>query len=410
MDTVIVRFQLLSGKCALISVPHGASGAVLYAQAASFAGCRNFFLAMGTNVIPFDGQTPLLRFKDTCFTLNIVRASKLEAETDTLFDIVRRRQWLTALTKLKSSFNPRALILQRDASGDTLLSWVAYGATRDQLALELIRFILSVVPSEAKARCPYSGFLALHDAAWGGAMVAVAELLVAAYPHSLEVMSRSRETPSAVALYYHGAGFWPSAEELRERASALRAFTRQRCIFNAVQRPQLEPARWLPHTLLPRVADFLGTAAPAPHLMAKTSPQPSSALLGPRAEPLCPQRSPQLRSRLSRTSCRQRTRHLWGSQADGPELVVYIQEAAAKERGRLAGAGQVRNRRCSFLEASKVVVGCSHVVHQLHVHAVRAVGKEVQRLPPAPKWPCKAAMRRQRTLDRIEKLQPILDV
>jgi len=82
---------------------------------------------------------------------------------------------------------------------------------------------------------------------------------------------------------------------------------------------------------------------------------------------------------------------------------IHLREPCAKGAGRLAGASRVRHNRCGFTEVAMVSVGELGGRHQLRLHMVRTLAKDVQRGRAAPRWPPKGPMRRERALERAMK-------
>jgi hypothetical protein len=300
------------------------------------------------------------------------------------------------------------------------LAWAAYGAGDSREAADLVRSILKVSPGDAAVVCPGTGFVPLHDAAWGNAASEVAVTLCLFYPEAVFARGRSGETPHTVGRSMHRRFSWPRPAELLAAAANLlrrrgeeelgvptRTAERiERCVAAVGGRQHSDDRDDCALQLLDddAVAPLrrLGTA-----WYDDSETQPAAQL----------QRRRRRRHAAAATTTmlalrRQRRRRAAAGAASVAEWllgaplgtdVLHLCEAQAKSGGRLAGASEVRHSRCGFTEQVVVAVGDRGCTHRLRLHRVRTINESVQRGHTVARWPSKAPMRRERALERSMK-------
>eukprot|EP00930_Biecheleria_cincta_P092040 TRINITY_DN817_c0_g1_i5.p1 TRINITY_DN817_c0_g1~~TRINITY_DN817_c0_g1_i5.p1 ORF type:complete len:390 (-),score=55.65 TRINITY_DN817_c0_g1_i5:295-1464(-) len=318
--------------------------------------------------------------------------SEVDAVGSELVQLVRQQQWARAQALLQH--DPEVLL--QDNVGWEVLSWAAYKAGgmwpgKDLVpgALELIWEVLCRTPEVSRQSDPDTGYLPLHDAAWGRAPYAVAVALLAVYPEGMERMTKSNQTPCALGNYIHHRHFgWPEPQVLLTRAGALR--------------DELEDASCCCRTAAEWAEATLRCA-------------PGGSALGPKMTnwcrlqvlpTICETRSHATAAIAETSKSRTRRRNTCCPKPEVSELLIDDSEvsylrAACKEKGRYSGASRVRHDRCSFSTVCHVAVGARK--HCFQRHCVRAVHKEAQRGRAEAKWPCKAAWRRERGRERWDR-------
>jgi len=271
---------------------------------------------------------------------------------------------LEAALRLKTHSWPKALAVERDENGDSALSWACYRAGHSTAAVELIRTILNIVPSEVNARSSMCGFTALHDAAWGNASQSVANVLCTAYPPLVAAKSATGETAYQVGTYHHGRRFgWPFMQ------------------FNAVG-AESDEARQAPHIL----------SASGECVVSSSGPSQPRWRHGRHVHASCPRSTPVRRGLSDAENM---------DIEDSTVTINTLSGMRSKERGKFAGAAKVRNRRCSFLTTGFVAV--NNVLHRFELHCSLTVHSSVQHAPVEPKWPYKMHLKRERAQERLDK-------
>jgi len=355
---VSVAFVAMSGECHRQRVLRDSTSFDLHCLAIAWFGTISVCLSLGSMVLPADIWQPLLGMTDKEVVINVAKSSVLGQEGGSWIDLINSKRWAAACGMLDMHKCPASLVQLRDEYGDSALSWAAYCASTSPGAIVLIRRILALAPAEARVLSSGTGFLPLHEAAWGNAATAVAILLCAAYPDAIYARARpGGETPHQVGKTMHRNFAWPSPEGL----------------LQAVEVPHAEGGG-LDSTALEAAVHLAEQATPCAPV------QP------------CQFMAKQIVHRPS-----------LGTEDGFQEGVQHFREACAKECGRFAGASKTRHSRCSFVEKSEVVVGPRGAVHRLHLHVVRAVHEGAARGHAVAKWPCKAGPRRERALDRTLK-------
>jgi len=393
-EGVSVVFATLSGKCWRRKVVRDATSTDLYFLASAGLGLMELgsvCLSLGPTVLLPDGWQPLLQLPDQEIIINVTKTSAFNDEVQTWIGLIKKKKWAAAHAILESHARPRDLICLRDKHGDTALSWAVYNASRSPGALELIRSILRVVPSEAKVLSPGTGFLPLHEAAWGNASPAVAILLSAAYPGAVFTRSRSGETPHQVGQSMHGSQFWPAPQELLESAATYLG-------------QNDEGGLDMPAGAKASVAD-VSAAARLAHagVEARMEPVPAMPTQAHGLVRTCQVLRPACSDRI--TARRGVLQPSFGVEDDATDGVQHLREARAKECGRWAGARRTRHSRCGFIEVSEVSVGPNGAIHRLRLHVAHAVCEAASKGHAIAKWPSKATLRRERTLDRSLKFR-----
>jgi len=431
-DYVRLRLYLLSGSMRDGGwVNRDVTAADLYEYCALSFGLVDFRLVYGLETLKdIASSQPLLEHVgvEVDITVTCSMWAIGGGVAPSLLELVKARRWVAASHMLRSTSHPHQLAQERDSSGDSILAWAAYKATSVTGCYDFIRLMLDLVPKDAHFRNPSSGFLPLHDAAWGNARTEVAVLLCAAFPASTRLRAQG-ETPYQIGLYHHQQKFaWPPVEELVEKAQHLRSSFQQLSTLAAVRRPldgslpttqaTMRDAlcnvlgRSLRTNLL--VCDFLGEFS-APTLALKKKMREAGSVevadvaleSGVRQAKSCSVARPTPRRRGVRSGCIRRRWPRGSLRAPivtcGVDEVVHHREATIKERGRCAGAKQVRHRRCGFDEAEEIQVGESRKLFRLERHVVRPVVKEVQRSQKEARWPDKVIWRLDRLRDRADK-------
>jgi len=371
---VSVVFVALSGECHQLRVPRDTTSFDLHCLAAACFGRKSLCLSLGSMVLPADIWQPLLGTQDKEVIINVTKTIHLGVEGGSWIDLIKRRRWEAACGILDMHACPADLVRLRDEHGDSALSWAAYYASTRPGAVVLIRRILAIAPAEARVLSSGTGFLPLHEAAWGNAAPAVAILLCASYPDAIYARARpGGETPHQVGKAMHRSFTWPSPEGLLQAAGV-----------------QHEEGNGLDITALEAVESASSERRVAEH---KAEQAPPRSLAQPR----------QLPSLTCRGNAMTKHRPSLGAEDGCQEGVQHLREACAKACGRLAGARKTRHNRCGFIDKAEVVVGPFGAVHRLRLHAARAVNESVARGHVVAKWPCKAGPRRARALDRTLK-------
>lgn len=306
---------------------------------------------------------------------------------------MRRQQWAQAQALLQH--DPEVLL--QDDVGWEVLSWAVYragglwpGSDLVPSALELIWEVLCRSPELSRRNDPDTGYLPLHDAAWGRAPYAVAVALIAVYPEGLESMTIGNQTPFALGNYIHSCHLgWPEPAVLLSLAGALRDELQDaiHCGRTAAEWAEATlrcaPGGTVvgPKMTFCRRLQVLPTINEASHSISAAAAAPAAVT-------------------TSNSRDRRKNTCFLMPDVSDPKL-SYVREEACKENGRYSSASRVRHDRCSFSKICHVDSGGRK--HCLRMHCVRTVHKDVQRGRAEAKWPSKAAWRRERDRDRWDR-------
>jgi len=314
------------------------------------------------------------------------------------------------------------------------LSWIAYtsgGARQGNSpngrampgSLRLLWDVILREPRQVRRRDPQTGKLPLHDAAWGHSPIEAAVMIAAAFPLAIQDrQNRSLESPLDVGRYCHRKFSWPEAEELKARALRLRRLGQlvaplrtlkthrqvslRGCLdeglnlglvtASTIIATYLTDCQDLIHSgLIPStVLTLCSTAA----LSTPSSPQgPLPKALDAKHGVDVPD-SNETKGQLCDKVKRKRQRTGIVSSCDG---IDHLREHFVKDAGLYGGAHRVRNRRCSFVEVSELLVDGKRF--KLETHVSHTVHSSVQRSAPAKIWPCKTSWQKERLKDRRER-------
>lgn len=360
------------------------------------------------------------------------------SEADSLFldggglcNLVRRGRHKLAHAVLLSS----TATVREELTGDAeLLPWVAYtsgGARQGSRpdgrpvpgALRLLWEMILRQPQQVRRRDPQTGKLPLHDAAWGMAPFEVAVMLAAAFPASVQDRkNRGCESPHDVGRYVHPGFAWPCSEQLMARATRLRSAGQlmgrlrsllpqrqvglQGCIDGGLKlglrasfliASCLTDCQELIHWGLIPATVLTLTSSQVPTLMVQPVPKMHSE-----AAPSVGRQEPHVPSRRRRVAERRRR---------DPELtecaaVNHLRENFVRDGGVYGGAHRVRNRRCSFVEVSEILVGEKRF--KLETHVSHTVHSSIQRSAPEKAWPCKSVWQKERRRERHERWSTLM--
>mmetsp|Transcript_15115 Transcript_15115/g.32583 ORF Transcript_15115/g.32583 Transcript_15115/m.32583 type:complete len:445 (-) Transcript_15115:315-1649(-) len=427
-DVVRVYFRLMSAEIVAERLLHRwwTSSEILGSVLGVLPLTDNRFF-LDTEELLVDGRKPF----DTLtgpVEVTVLRRHAILDGYRTFIGLIKDSMLHEAQHQLIGSTNRLQLVQARE-NDDSALSWAAYKARNSEVGYELVRRILHEAKSEAAVRNETHGFLPLHEAAWGNASRAVAVLLVAAFPSAVMRPNSSGQLPHQVGIYYHSHGFqWPSPDVL---LAAAENFKNE---LSSDGQDWMDALSQRPNTmdLASRIFDRTNAGVQQPTELVNPS-MGNLGLRNPDVEHSLPVRTvfPTL------TSLRKANKPELGrdSSVEG-DAAIILREPEAKASGRYAGMRRARNRRCNFVEKSKLFVntevestsswsddfsdassssstptppfGVSAItstatVHYLRQHVVRAVYDSTLRPTPVPKWPAKAKWQRERTMDRIVK-------
>lgn len=431
---VVVHFQCPAGELKRCAVEYTASAQDLYNLVRAFSGEKQVRLSIGSEILLPGPQQPLQQVARSIFspsiqcTVDLPPLGRDQDERQSLLHLVLGSHWSMALQLLRSHRCPRLIARQRNYAGESVLAWASYRAGRragSWAPIAVIQELIRLVPSDCAVRTPHSLFLPLHEAAWGNAPVEVAAWLLVANPKALHARCKFLETPHSVGRYYHGRRFrWPPPEELELIAGRLRLQEQQHSRLSCLRRfakpsedaPKPRPklhetlaqALRLPDGAAALVAGFL-VAMPSFEVVATTADEdckpPPERLLRRASQAewsghlRCspwpkPQRSDGLVRRRQRPQRVRPSDPRIASYAAGAVEIhfreVHLQEPSVKERGRLAGAREVRNRICAFKEIGEVwLTGEKSSIHLYRFHTVKRVRQDIEHSPVEPKWPFK---------------------
>lgn len=342
----------------------------------------------------------------------------------TFVDLVAAAEWDCALCVLCMSPEPDRLAMQRDSSGDSAISWIAYKSkhNRSLACLELFCRLLMLSPADASKRTSMT-FLPLHDAAWGNAPAAIATLLCAAYPASLHDVAQG-QTPHGVGHYHHFRSkqllvskgqyatqhipfAWPTPDKMLQDAVELNSqchwiedlaknFSKLRQSTYSKMVQSISAVEWqmdlaVPHSFAILLQDYFNPRPPqAQYVLLPSIPEHTA-----RTQPV---------SRLARTRRLSRPQLKEGL-SDDPftaYLVDHLRELCPKQCTKYAGVSRVRNTRCALTQLM-AVADSAGVIHNLKLHIARTMPRDLQRKPAEAKWPSKANFKRERALQRAQK-------
>jgi len=316
------------------------------------------------------------------------------------------------------------------------LSWIAYtsgGARQGNSpngrampgALRLLWDVILREPRQVRRRDPQTGKLPLHDAAWGHSPIEAAVMIAAAFPLAIQDrQNRSLESPVDVGRYCHRKFSWPEAEELKARALRLRRLGQLMAPLRTLKTHRqvglrgcldeglnlglvtgsttiatyLTDCQDLIHSgLIPStVLTLCSTAA----LSTSSTPSTSSPQQ-PLPKALDAKHGADVPSIETKGPCREKVKRKRSGIVSSCDGIDHLREHFVKDAGLYGGAHRVRNRRCSFVEVSELLVDGKRF--KLETHVSHTVHSSVQRSAPAKNWPCKTLWQKERLKDRRER-------
>lgn len=446
-----------------LKVSREITGQDLYDLAgSSFAPGTVFKLLLQDKLLQRDSD-PALKCAPSPVVLNFTTGwHRQGSEADGLFldggglcNLVRRGRHKLAHAVLLNS----TAALREELTADVeLLSWVAYtsgGARQGSRpdgrpvpgALRLLWEMILRQPQQVCRRDPQTGKLPLHDAAWGMAPFQAAVMLAAVAPASVQDRrNRGCESPHDVGRYVHPGFSWPSPEQLMARASRLRSAGQlmgrlrsllpqrqvglQGCIDGGLKLglrasfliascltdcQELIHNGLIPATVLTLTSSQVPMMQPVPKMHPEAAPSVSGQepptfpsqrrVRERRRRPVGPKEkaAPSVSGQEPPPVPSQRRRR-------APELsdsaVNHLRENFVRDGGVYGGAHRVRNRRCSFVEVSEILVGEKRF--KLETHVSHTVHSSIQRSAPEKAWPCKSVWQKERRRERHERWSTLM--
>jgi hypothetical protein len=448
-----VRFRSIHGVLLYEGTfPRDISSEKLYEMASEFPFSQNsasgWQLSLtGKEILPRDSLEPLKVLSSVQHSVDLIawrsdppRCEFFPVGMDqlSLVDLIRRGSWTTATEVLEQRFRSQGSSFFAHLVHDEVLSWAVYKSKGSpQAALKFVLKLLGLRPQLALQQHPCTGFLPLHDAAWGHAPATIAVALLAARPDTLHRGCVTNEKPLDIGYYYHFRSFtWPSGEVLLQRASELRQKLKQLTVLSRLRKDPLSSLLhgqaempWgalarnigLPLDAGLRIEALLDISDPPvgtykygnPGLFAAPSISHRLPAADSTAElcrgflyPVVKRRQPRgvtffRRQRPPRGCCPSEESRAPLRIDAIDEAVTYLREAMPKAHGRYAGARQVRHCRCSLDQLEKVSLE-GGVVFNFRHHSVVTVQKAVQNVHSLPKWSSKPKWQLERARERLE--------
>eukprot|EP00435_Cladocopium_sp_Y103_P035884 s2526_g9.t1 len=419
----------LSGATIIeLKVSREITGQDLYDLAgSSFPPGTVFKLSSEEKLLQRDSDQPL-KCAQSPVVLNFTTGwHRCRSEGDGLFldggglcNLVRRGRHKLAHAVL---LNSTAKVREELTADVELLSWVAYtsgGARQGSRpdgrpvpgALRLLWEMILRQPQEVQRRDPQTGRLPLHDAAWGMAPFEAAVMLAAAFPASIQDRkNRGCESPHDLGRYVHPNFSWQCSEQLMARAMRLRRAGQlmgrlrsllpqrqvglQGCIDGGLKlglrassliASCLTDCHELIHCGLIPATVLTLSSSPVPTLIVQPVPKIHPEV-HPEAAPSpsgIHQEQPHVASQRRVRAVRRRR----DPELSEPAAVNHLRENFVRDGGVYGGAHRVRNRRCSFVEVSEILVGEKRF--KLETHVSHTVHSSIQRSAPEKAWPCKS--------------------